>query len=167
MSSFQIIVGSMLGGTEYVGEACEEQLNTLNHQVNLYLKPDLSSILEKTFSGDHLPNNHQELAQKNNQMKTWLICTSTHGAGDFPDNIQKFVEDLKNCDQDLSSINFMIIAIGDSSYDTFCKAGIELNKLLITKGCNELLPIKTLDMSQDIDPEDLAQLWLSQNKDLL
>ncbi len=155
MSSFQIIVGSMLGTTEYVAEACEEQLNALNHQVNLHLKPSFSSILEDTFSA------------KSENNSTWLICTSTHGAGDFPDNIQKFVEDLKNCEQDLSSINFMIIAIGDSSYDTFCKAGSELNNLLITKCCTQVLPIKMIDMSQDIDPEDLAQLWLSQNKDLL
>ena len=145
----------MLGGTEYVAEACEEQLNALNHEVNLHLKPNFSSILEATLSEDHCKNN------------TWLVCTSTHGAGDFPDNIQFFIEDLRNCEQDLSSINFIIIAIGDSSYDTFCKAGFEINKLLITKGCNELLTIKTMDMSQEIDPEDLAQLWLSQNKDLL
>ncbi len=145
----------MLGGTEYVAEACEEQLNTLNHEVNLHLKPNFSSILKCT------------LEQKTNNVSTWLICTSTHGAGDFPDNIQPFIEDLKNCEQDLSTIDFMIIAVGDSSYDTFCKAGFELNKLLITKGCSNTLAIKTLDMSQDIDPEELAQLWLSQNKDLL
>jgi len=155
MSSFQIIVGSMLGTTEYVGEACEEQLNALNHQAKVHLKPDFPSIIANTFS------------TKNEKNSTWLICTSTHGAGDFPDNIQAFVEDLKNCEQDLSSINFMIIAVGDSSYDTFCKAGFELNNLLITKGCVEILPIKALDMSQEIDPEDLAQLWLSENKDLL
>ena len=155
MSSFQIIVGSMLGGTEYVAEACEEQLNSLNHEVNLHLKPNLSSILNSTFE------------QKTTNMSTWLICTSTHGAGDFPDNIQSFVEDLKNCEQDLSPINFMIIAIGDSSYDTFCKAGLELNKLLITKGCDNIVPIKTIDMSQDVDPEEVAQQWLNQNKDLL
>lgn len=155
MSSFQIIVGSMLGATEYVGEACEERLNALNHQVELHLKPNFSSILNATLS------------QTNDQNCTWLICTSTHGAGDFPDNIQQFVADLTHCEQDLSSINFIIIAIGDSSYDTFCKAGTDINKLLISKGCKEILPIKSLDMSQDIDPEDLAQLWLSQNKDLL
>lgn len=155
MSSFQIIVGSMLGGTEYVAEACEEQLNKLNHDVNLHLNPNFNSILESTFS--------QDPAKKT----TWLVCTSTHGAGDFPDNIQAFVEDLKNCVQDLSSINLIVIAIGDSNYDTFCKAGFELNKLLISKGCNSLLDVKTLDMNEDIDPEDLAQQWLSENKDLL
>jgi len=155
MSSFQIIVGSMLGTTEYVGEACEEQLNNLNHQATVHLKPDFSSILAHTFPANDEINS------------TWLICTSTHGAGDYPDNIQTFVEDLKNCEQDLSSINFMIIAVGDSNYDTFCKAGVDINKLLITKGCNELIAIKKLDMSKDIDPEDQAQAWLCRNIDLL
>ena len=155
MSSFQIIVGSMLGGTEYVAEACEEQLNRLDHQVNLHLKPDFTSIINDTF------------AQNTTKKSVWLICTSTHGAGDFPDNIQAFVSDLKNCEQDLSSINFMIIAIGDSSYDTFCKAGIEINKTLKSKGCNELVAISMLDMSEDIDPEELSQSWLNKNKDHL
>ena len=155
MSSFQIIVGSMLGGTEYVAEACEEQLNTLGHQVNLHLIPQFPSILSDT------------LAQKTIDKQTWLICTSTHGAGEFPDNIQAFVSDLKNCEQDLSSINFMIIAIGDSSYDTFCKAGLDISNLLKTKGCYGLCDINMLDMSKDIDPEELAQEWLKQKKDLL
>lgn len=155
MSSFQIIVGSMLGGTEYVAEACEEHLNNLKYQTSIHLKPNFKLILEETFS-----NNNEKNC-------TWLVCTSTHGAGDFPDNIQEFVEDLKNCEQDLSSINFMIIAVGDSNYDTFCKAGIEINKLLITKGCNELTTIYTINMNDDIDPEDLAILWLKENSDLL
>lgn len=167
MSTFQIIVGSMLGGTEYVAEACEEQLNMLDHDVNLHLKPNFSSILNATLkqdlSDDNTRNNFQTISQNN----VWLLCTSTHGAGDYPDNIQTFVNDLKNCEQDLSSISFMIIALGDSSYDTFCKAGFDLNKLLITKSCKEKVQIKTFDMSQDIDPEDLAQQWLLQNKDLL
>ena len=48
----------------------------------------------------------------------------------------------------------MIIAIGDSSYDTFCKAAIDLSNLLISIGCKEIVQIKTLDMSEDIDPEE-------------
>lgn len=159
MSSFQIIVGSMLGTTEYVGEACEEQLKKLDHSVDIHLNPDFNVILTNSFA--------QHNGQKISPASTWLICTSTHGAGDYPDNIKMFVEDLKNCAQDLSSINIMILGIGDSSYDTFCNAAKEINKLLLTKGCKEITALKTLDMSKDIDPEDLAQSWLIKNKDLL
>ncbi|MBA6347771.1 MULTISPECIES: flavodoxin domain-containing protein [unclassified Colwellia] len=147
MSSFQIIVGSMLGGSEYVAEACEETLLALNHQTTLHLQPEFEQIIADN--------------------QTWLICTSTHGAGDFPDNIQKFVEDLKNSTIDLSPVKFMIIGLGDSNYDTFCKAAKDFQKLLLSRGCNEIVVIKTLDMSDEIDPEDLAQRWLETNKDLL
>ena len=147
MSSFQVIVGSMLGGSEYVAEACEETLTALGHEVELHFQPDLAQI--------------------NSENQTWLVCTSTHGAGDYPDNIQAFVADLENCDQDLSSVKFLTIGIGDSSYDTFCFAAKNINKLLLSKGCSELLPLITLDMSEDIDPEERSQNWLSENKDHL
>lgn len=147
MSSFQIIVGSMLGGSEYVAEACEETLTSLDHQVELHFQPDLAQIQSKN--------------------QTWLICSSTHGAGDYPDNIQEFVTDLENTDQDLSSVKLLTIAIGDSNYDTFCYAGKNINNLLLSKGCISILPLLTLDMRQDIDPEALAQAWITENQDHL
>jgi MioC protein len=147
MSSFQVIVGSMLGGSEYVAEACEETLTALGHDVELHLQPNFAQI--------------------NSKNQTWLICTSTHGAGDYPDNIQAFVSDLKNNDQDLSSVKFLTIGIGDSSYDTFCLAAKNINNILISKGCTELVVLKTLDMSEDIDPEERSQSWLNENKDHL
>lgn len=147
MSSFQIIVGSMLGGTEYVAEACEETLQALGHETNLHLQPDLGQI------------------STNNQ--TWLVCTSTHGAGDYPDNIQKFISDLRSNDQDLSSVKILILGIGDRSYDTFCLAATNTEKLFNSKGCIQIHPTKTLDMSQDIDPEEVAQQWISDLQDLL
>jgi MioC protein len=147
MSSFQIIVGSMLGGTEYVAEACEETLQTLGHQTNLHLLPEFRQIL--TID------------------QTWLICTSTYGAGDFPDNIQKFIQDLRSYDQDLSSVKILILGIGDSNYDTYCLAAKNIEIILNSIGCNLISPLKTLDMSKDIDPEELAQQWISELQDLL
>jgi len=147
MASFQIIVGSMLGGTEYVAEACEETLIELGHQTTLHLQPKFDQISHKN--------------------QTWLICTSTHGAGEFPDNIKSFVNDLKNHDQKLSTTQFLVIGIGDSSYDTFCFAAKNIKKTLISKGCTNKTNILTLDMQQDIDPELAAQEYLKTNKDLL
>lgn len=147
MSSIQIIVGSMLGGSEYVAEACEEILLSFGHQVKVHLQPNFSDITAE------------------NQI--WLICTSTHGAGEFPDNIQQFVSDLENCDQDLSSTQLLTIGLGDSSYDTFCYAAKKLNSLLLSKGCKEKAALLTLDMSEDIDPEERSQQWLTEIKDQL
>ncbi|KGJ94741.1 flavodoxin domain-containing protein [Colwellia psychrerythraea] len=163
MSSIQIIVGSMLGGTEYVAEACEETLTKLDHHVDIHLKPDLQTILNNTFKA----NNEQNINSDLTKSPIWIVCTSTHGAGDYPDNIKQFVSDLCKCDQDLSTVRFLTIGIGDSSYDTFCKAAEDISKLLISMSCNEITSLKTFDMSEDIDPEDLAQQWISANKDLL
>jgi len=163
MSSIQIIVGSMLGGTEYVAEACEETLTELGHNVDIHLKPDLKTILSDTFTQDIEQKTDDNLSTKS----IWLVCTSTHGAGECPDNIQQFVSDLHDCDQDLSTVSFLTIGIGDSSYDTFCKAADDISNLLISKGCAKLTSIKTFDMSEDIDPEDLAQQWITKNTDLI
>jgi len=153
----------MLGGTEYVAEACEETLKKLDHHVEIHLKPDFKTIIDHTF--------HETIDDKNSvnlqEKKVWLICTSTHGAGDYPDNIKEFVSDLDHCSQDLSTVSFLTIGIGDSSYDTYCKAANDISNILKSKGCTELAPVKTLDMSLDIDPEELASQWLSVNKDQL
>lgn len=147
MANIQIIVGSMLGGTEYIAEACQQTLETLNHQVDIHLEPI-----------------YQEISKQN---QTWLICTSTHGAGDYPDNIQHFVSDLENSKEDLSELKFFVIGAGDSSYDTFCFAAKNIENLLKSKGCKKIIPLKTFDMQDEGDPEELAQIWIMENKDLL
>lgn len=147
MTSFQIIVGSMLGGSEYVAEACQEILESFGHQVTVHLSPK-----------------YDEIDQKD---QTWLFCTSTHGAGDYPDNIVDFVSDLTQTSDDLNHMPFFVIGIGDSNYDTFCEAAKNINKLMLSKGCNSKIEILTIDMDQDIDPEELSQQWLSDHKDQL
>lgn len=137
----------MLGGTEYVAEACQETLEALGHKVTLHYAPEFSAIEQK------------------DQM--WLICTSTHGAGDYPDNIQPFVNDLQQCEQDLTHINYAVIGIGDTNYDTFCLAAKNIDKLLNSKGCNKIIDIKTIDITTVDDPELTAQEWLESNKDRL
>ena len=137
----------MLGGTEYVAEACQETLEALGHQATVHLTPNLADIP------------HQD--------QTWLICTSTHGAGDYPDNIQAFVADLQQSDLDLIHTPFIALGTGDTSYDTYCLAAKNIVNLLKSMGSKELLPLKTLDVSQDIDPEAEAQAWISSHKDQL
>jgi MioC protein len=147
MSSFQIIVGSTLGGTEYVAEACERQLLALEHQAVVHFQPKFSQISQKD--------------------QTWLVCIATHGAGDYPENMIEFVKDLADHGKDLSSTKILIIGIGDSNYDTFCLAATKIQNLLLSKGCNEIIGIFTIDMKQDLDPEEVSRSWIEQNRDLL
>ena len=104
MEKFEIIVGSVLGASEYVADALKETLEKAAVKtVNIHLQPELSEL---------------------DQTSTWLVCTSTHGAGDLPDNIQPFAEQL--ADQTLAEVSFLVVGLGDSSYDTFCFGSMQM-----------------------------------------
>ncbi|WP_068547044.1 FMN-binding protein MioC [Thalassotalea crassostreae] len=146
MSSFQIIVGSMLGGTEYVAEAAQEVLEANGHTTEIHFQPDFDKI--------------------NRDQQIWLLCTSTHGAGDFPENIENFVHQLKTSDHNFNDLPFLVIAVGDSNYDTFCEAGKSLNNIMLDKGSKQLSDLLTIDISNIDDPELAANQWITSKLDL-
>ena len=136
-----ILVGSQMGAAEYVAEQVAETLVQAGYEISLHLKPEL----------DHLnPNN------------VWLVITSTYGAGDLPDNIQPFADQLAQDRHDLTTLSYAVITLGDSSYDTFCEAGRKLSHLLKEKGATSLLPALEIDAQQPALPEDTALAWLPQ-----
>lgn len=140
MSNISILIGTMLGASEYVADRFTELLED-KHQVSNHLSPVLSE-----FSLD--------------TPQTWIVCTSTHGAGDFPDNIVDFVESLQAQRPDLTNISFAVCALGDTNYDTFCQAGKTIDQLLLSLGANQLTTINLIDVSEGDLPEDNAQQWL-------
>jgi len=141
MSNISIIVGSMLGASEYIADQLESMLSN-DHQVSIALDPDIS---------------HYDLSEP----QLWLVCTSTHGAGDFPDNIEPFIEQLKSQSPDLSNINFAVCGLGDTSYDTFCNAGITIDALLEGLGATRVYPLNMIDILEAELPEDNAERWLN------
>jgi len=67
MADITLISGSTLGGAEYVAEHLAEQLE------------------DAGFSTQTL---HGPLLEDLPTAGVWLLITSTHGAGDLPDNLQ-------------------------------------------------------------------------------
>lgn len=140
MAKVDIIVGTVLGASEYVADALQDTLQQAGHQVSIHLEPDLSDI-----STDNI----------------WLICTSTHGAGELPDNIQPFAAQL--ADVQLEKTQFLVIGLGDSSYDTFCFGAQEMEKTLLTQGARLLAPALHIDVLNHPIPEDHAVQWLTES----
>ena len=135
----EILVGSQMGAAEYVAEQVAETLVQAGYEATLHLKPEL----------DHL-----------NPSGVWLVITSTYGAGDLPDNIQPFADQLAQDRRDLTTISYAVITLGDSAYDTFCEAGRKLAALLSARGAVSLLNALEIDAQQAELPEDSALAWL-------
>ncbi|NRQ44353.1 FMN-binding protein MioC [Rheinheimera sp. YQF-2] len=134
-----ILVGSQMGAAEYVAEQVAETLVQAGYEATLHLKPEL----------DHL-----------NPSGVWLVITSTYGAGDLPDNIQPFADQLAQDRRDLTTLSYAVITLGDSAYDTFCEAGRKLAALLSAKGAVSLISPLEIDAQQAALPEDTAVAWL-------
>ncbi|KAB2824961.1 MULTISPECIES: FMN-binding protein MioC [Aliivibrio] len=142
MKNVSIITGSTLGGAEYVGDHLADLLEEMEFATDIHNQPNLNEI-----DIDSL----------------WIIAISTHGAGDYPDNIKPFIQQLTEQAQHLSKVSFAIVAIGDSSYDTFCAAGKSLQNTLIELGAIEKFPLLEIDVTQHSIPEEPAELWLKQH----
>lgn len=138
MARFDIIVGSVLGASEYVADALADTLEDHSHSSLIHLVPNYADIAKDSI---------------------WLICTSTHGAGDLPDNIQHFATQIS--EQDLNGLSFLVVGLGDSSYDTFCNGAYTLEQTLIQSGAKLLIPALHIDVLTHPIPEEVAIEWLN------
>jgi flavodoxin/succinate dehydrogenase/fumarate reductase-like Fe-S protein len=89
-----------------------------------------------------------------------LICCSTWGDGEQPDNAEDLWEAANSADiTSLNNINFSVLALGDSSYDLFCESGKEWDNWFETKGANRIHP----RVDCDVDFEEPAKMWMEQS----
>ncbi len=142
MTTVTLISGSTMGSAEYVAEHIAEILDNSGFTTDIQHGPELNDVPQ--------------------QNSTWLIVTSTHGAGDLPENIQPFADALREQKPDLSSIRYGAIGIGSSEYDTFCGAIRTLDTLLASLGAQKIGESLEIDIQQHEIPEDPAEIWIKE-----
>lgn len=87
-----------------------------------------------------------------------FILVSTHGEGDPPDNALTFYEYLysKRAPR-LDDTKFSVLALGDVSYEFFCKTGQDFDTRLAELGAERI--VDRVDC--DVDFEDSATGWIA------
>ena len=143
MAKIAVIIGTVYGAAQYVAEQAKPLLVGLGHQVRLFDEAKLDDVL--AFDAD-----------------IWLVISSTTGQGDIPDNLLPFYLDVQSRFPLLTGKQFAVIALGDSSYDTFCGAGEQLRALLLEIQGTELAPMLRIDAGDTLEPETIALPWLTQ-----
>src|SRR5664279_4132587 len=137
-----ILVGTMTSTAELVAQAV--QLAAEDDDVRIEIKV-MDGLDASVFAGGGL----------------FLICTSTYGQGDVPDNAKALYASLDTERPDLSAVTYGVIALGDLTYkDTFCEGGIRFDALLTELGARRAGEILKHDASSGTLPEEVAAQWI-------
>ena len=95
----------------------------------------------------------------------FLICTSTYGQGDVPDNARALYEDLQRKRPDLSRVRYGVFGLGDRTYaETFNFGGKRFDDLLTELGAKRVGERYKHDASSGVLPEmavEWCQDWAS------
>jgi MioC protein len=93
----------------------------------------------------------------------FLICTSTYGQGDVPDNAKALYDSLSQQRPDLSRVRYGVFALGDRTYgDTFCFGGKKFDALLGELGARRIGEVMLHDASAGTMPEEVALEWVQE-----
>jgi sulfite reductase (NADPH) flavoprotein alpha-component len=87
-----------------------------------------------------------------------LIITSTYGEGEMPDNAQMLWDGI--CAETmprLEGMQYSVLALGDTSYDLFCQAGIDWDNKLVELGATRVYERTDCD----VDFEEPAERWMT------
>lgn len=136
-NSLAILFGSQTGNAEELAE-------------NTKKLADKAGLVSQIFDMDGF--NAANLSAH----KRILIITSTWGEGEMPDNAEDLWQSVCSLNPQLSGVHYSVCAIGDTSYDEFCQAGIDWDNKLHELGASRTTDIQLCDV--DFEPE--WQQWV-------
>ena len=134
-----ILYGSQTGNSQGLAEKYASALKDNDVDVTI------SSLA--TFK----PNNLKKITNL-------LLIVSTHGEGDPPDQAIQFYEFLhsKRAPK-LEQLHYSVLALGDSSYEFFCKTGKDFDEQFSKLGATQIVPRTDCD----VDYDDTAAQWFT------
>lgn len=142
----KILVGSMTHTADHVAQAIQREC------------ADLASAVE--VEGMDGLDIHVFDAEKSRDV-LFLVCISTYGAGDVPDNAQRLYQSMDAQARFLGHIRYGVIALGDSMAhaQTYGFGGKRFDERLQDLGARRLGDICFLDSSDGTLPEATGAEW--------
>ncbi|HYL87398.1 MAG TPA: flavodoxin domain-containing protein [Burkholderiales bacterium] len=139
-----ILIGTMTGTAQLCAQEMELALDDGETRIEALLMDSLdSSVFQREG--------------------VFLICTSTYGQGDIPDNARALYEDLQRKRPDLSSVRYGVFGLGDRTYaETFNFGGKRFDELLTELGAKRVGERYKHDASSGVLPEEMAVEWCQQ-----
>jgi MioC protein len=140
LPTIKILVGTMTGNAERAAEEIELAFDDRARIVTL----DMDRLTPAVFDDDAI----------------FLICSSTYGQGDVPDNARDFYRQLGEHRPDLRHVRYGVIALGDMTYpQTFANGGKRFDAILAELGATRLGAVFCHDASTGTLAEDEAVAW--------
>jgi len=140
LPAIRILVGTMTGNAERVAEEIELAFDDRARIDAL----DMDRLTPAVFDDEAI----------------FLICSSTYGQGDVPDNARDFYGLLAEQKPDLRHVRYGVISLGDMTYaQTFANGGKRFDALLTELGATRLGEVFCHDASTGTLPEDEAIPW--------
>jgi len=90
--------------------------------------------------------------------ENFFVVMSTQGEGEPPKAAKKFYDYIFNGVGDVSNLNYSVLALGDTSYPMYCKAGEDVDVRLDSIGAKRAIPM----MKCDVDFASDANNWFEQ-----
>jgi len=136
-----ILIGTMTGTAQLCAQEMELALGDDQTQVEALLMDNLdASVFDREGA--------------------FLICTSTYGQGDVPDNARALYEDLQRKRPDLSKLRYGVFGLGDRTYaETFNYGGKRFDDILTELGASRVGERYKHDASSGVLPEEMAVEW--------
>lgn len=115
------------------------------------------SVAEIGIEAEAVELNQVEISELQNSTH-FIAVVSTFGEGEFPDSATLFWEALSADTERLEHLNFAVLALGDSSYEFFCNAGVLLDRRLAELGATRMTDRVDVDGLY----EEPAQAWTAE-----
>jgi MioC protein len=136
-----ILVGTMTGTAQLCAQEMELALDDGETQVETLMMDKLDSSV---FAREGV----------------FLVCTSTYGQGDVPDNAKALYEDLKAKRPNLAHVRYGVFGLGDRTYaETFNFGGKRFDEILSELGAGRVGERHAHDASSGVLPEETALEW--------